>query len=114
MIRIAKKGLIVLGLGSILCAGGCGGGTTPADPSKSSEAAQALNGKDQIRERLKMIADSGSGGSAVSGMRAGLDQLKATDAALAADLLKDVDALEKLQDAAKIKALATKMIEKLK
>jgi hypothetical protein len=109
-----QKSVLVLGLVSILSAAGCGGGTSPAEPSRSSDAAQALSGKDQLRERLTMIAESGSGGSAVSGMRAGLDQLKTTEAALAADLLKDVDALEKLQDAERIKALAKKMIEKLK
>ena len=91
---------------------GCGG-SSPVVPSKSSEAAQKLSGVDQIKERLKMIAETGSGGSAVSGMRAGLDEMKATNASLAADLLKDVEGLEKLQDPAKIKALASKMLDKL-
>ncbi len=90
---------------------GCGGNAAP--PSKSSEAAQALSGKDQIKDRLKMIAETGSGGSAVSGMRAGLDQMKATDGPLAAELLKDVESLEKLQDQTAIKALANEMLNKL-
>ena len=93
---------------------GCtGGGKSPTLPSKSSEAAQALSGKEQIKERLKMISETGSGGSAVSGMRAGLDQMKATEAELAADLLKDVEKLEKLQDPAKVKALAFQMLNKI-
>jgi hypothetical protein len=60
-----------------------------------------------------MISETGSGGSAVSGMRAGLEELKATDATLAADLLKDVEALEKLQDPAKVKTLAFTMLNKI-
>ena len=90
---------------------GCGG-SAPA-PTKSSETAQALSGKDEIKQRLKMIAETGSGGSAVSGMRAGLDKMKATEAPLAEDLLKDVEALEKLQDPAMVKALATEMLNKI-
>ncbi|MEI8021324.1 MAG: hypothetical protein WCH39_24160 [Schlesneria sp.] len=92
---------------------GCGGGTGPVVPTKSSDAAQKLTGIDQIKERLKMIAETGAGGSSVSGMRAGLEELKATNATLAADLIKDMEALEKLQDPAKVKALAFKMLDKV-
>jgi len=90
---------------------GCGG-AKPV-PTKSSDAAQALSGKDQIRERLKMIADTGSGGSAVSGMRTGLEQLKATEGPLAEDLLKDMEELQSLQDQTAIKAKANVMLDKL-
>jgi hypothetical protein len=90
---------------------GCGG--AKPEPTKSSDAAQALSGKDQIRERLRMISDTGSGGSAVSGMRAGLEQLKATEGPLAEDLLKDMEELQQLQGPSQIKAKANVMLDKL-
>ena len=81
---------------------------------QSSNAAHAVSGKEQLKARLVEIANSGSGGSAVSGMQDGLIELKKTDEALATDLLKDLAVLQQLQESSQIKALAGKMAEKLK
>jgi len=89
-------------------------GPSASGPSQSSNEAHVVSGKAQLKERLETIAQTGSGGSAVSGMRQGLDELKKTDAPLADSLLKDLEALEKLQDQAAIKAAARKMADKLK
>ena len=92
---------------------GCGGAEVKI-VDQSSSAAHAVSGKDQLKARLTEIANSGSGGSAVSGMQDGLMELKKTDDALATQLLKDLSVLENLQEAAEIKALAAKMADKLK
>jgi len=106
--RLASAALL-----SLTMLAGCGG-SPAAGPSQSTDAAHAVSGKAQLKERLEMMAQTGSGGSAVSGMRQGLDELKKTDAALADSLMKDLEALEKLQDQAAIKSAARKMADKLK
>ncbi len=98
---------------SLVLLTGCGG-SPAAGPSQSSDAAHAVSGKAQLKERLESMVQTGSGGSAVSGMRQGVQELKKTDAALADSLMKDLDALEKLQDQGAIKAAARKMADKLK
>lgn len=82
--------------------------------SSNESQAKSLSSKPQLKERLEMMAQTGSGGSATSGMREGLQELKKTDSALADGLLADLDNLEKLQDAAAIKAAARKMADKIK
>lgn len=92
---------------------GCGPSEVKIE-DKSSDAAHAVSGKDQLKARLTEIATSGIGGSAVSGLRDGLTELKKTDDALATQLLKDLSTLETLQESNDIKALAGKMADKLK
>lgn len=92
---------------------GCGPAEVKIE-DKSTDAAHAVSGKDQLKSRLTEIATSGIGGSAVSGMRDGLAELKKTDESLANDLLKDLATLETLQDSNAIKALASKMADKIK
>ena len=92
---------------------GCGQAEVKIE-SKSSNEANKVSGKDAMKARLSEIASSGSGGSAVSGLREGLADLKKDDAALADQLLKDLDRLEKLQDPAEIKAAAGQMVDKIK
>ena len=107
--RILSPGLISLGL---LLTIGCGGPEVTADPAAS--APPAVSGKDQIKQRLQAVIDSGSGGSALGGIREALEDLKKTDAALAEGLLKDLAQLEPLQDQNQIKGMAQRMFDKLK
>ncbi len=92
---------------------GCGPAEVKIE-DKSSETARTVSGKDQLKARLTEIATSGIGGSAVSGMRDGLAELKKTDESLANDLLKDLATLETLQETNAIKAMAGKMADKIK
>lgn len=90
---------------------GCGGPTVKVEDK--SGTAPAPTGKEQIKKRLTEIAGSGIGGSAVSGIRDALNELKKTDAALAEGLLTDLDELEKLEDSDQIKAKAGQMAGRL-
>ena len=90
---------------------GCGG--SEVEVQSQSEATPVTGGKEQIKARLSEIATTGSGGSAVSGIREALTELKATDEALANQLLRDLDRLETLSDPNQIKALAGSMADKL-
>ena len=107
--RIFSLSFVSLGL---LLAVGCGGPEIEADPAAS--APPVVSGKDQIKQRLQSIIDSGSGGSAVGGLRDALEELKKTDAALAEGLLKDLALLEPMQDSNQIKGMAQRMFDKLK
>ena len=89
---------------------GCGP-TVKVDPKANTSP--VLTGKEQVKERLKAIASSGSGGSATGGVRDALIELKKTEAPLADQLLQDLAKLEQLQDSAQIKALANAMVAKL-
>ena len=104
-----SSGFIAFGLCVVV---GCGGAEVKLDPAAS--ASPVVAGKDQIKQRLQAIIDSGSGGSAVGGVREALLELKKTEGPLADGLLKDLDALEKLQDPNQIKGMAQKMSDKLK
>ena len=107
--RIVSLSLISFGL---LVTVGCGGPEIKVDPAAS--APPVVSGKDQIKQRLQAVIDSGSGGSALGGIREALEELKKTDAALAEGLLKDLALLEPLQDQNQIKGMAQKMFDKLK
>lgn len=103
--------LSLLSVGLLLTVG-CGGPEVTVDPAAS--APPVVSGKDQIKQRLQSIIDSGSGGSAVGGLREALEELKKTDAALAEGLLKDLAQLEPMQDPNQIKGMAQRMFDKLK
>lgn len=91
---------------------GCGGGSSSAT-TKEVSANPVLSGKDQVKERLQAVATSGSGGSALGGIRDALNELKKTDAVLADQLLNDLTAMEQTDDAETLKKMATDMISKL-
>jgi hypothetical protein len=92
---------------------GCGGTGSPPD-LPSTEKALQVSGKDQLKQRLESVAQSGAGGSGLAGISDAIQALKATDASLAEQLLKDLDALEKAQSADQIKAIAGRMAVKIK
>jgi uncharacterized protein Yka (UPF0111/DUF47 family) len=62
---------------------------------------------------LSDVAASGELGSAASSIRESLESLKATDAAKAEALLKELSELEGLADPGRIKAKARSMADKL-
>lgn len=113
-LKFAVRGFQFVMLSAVVVAfAGCGPSEVKVE-DKSSDTARAVSGKDQLKARLTEIAASGIGGSAVSGMNDGLMELKKTDEALANQLLKDLEVLQTLQESAEIKALATKMADKIK
>lgn len=103
---------LLLGGSVLICGSGCGGSSSGPVTAKTSES-PVISGKDQVKERLQAVAASGSGGSALGGVRQALEELKKTDAALADQLLQDLSALEQTDDAETLKKLATDMIAKL-
>lgn len=113
ILNFTRVSSVFLGLSLLLPNVGCGPAEVKIE-SKSSDEAHKVSGKDQMKARLSEIATSGSGGSAVSGLRDGLLELKKENAALADQLLKDLNKLEMLQDSAEIKALAGQMADRIK
>lgn len=94
---------------SILCIWlvGCGGSpsvTTEAVTPPPPPAAKAL---------LTDVAGSGELGSGAETIRQALEELKATDAAKAEGLLKELGEMEVMSDPNKIKAKAKAMADKL-
>ena len=81
---------------------GCNAAAPP-----TSTAPVEVKSSDQLKERLKQIAASGSGGSGLAGMR---ELIQKTDSAL----LPDYEALEKVQKPDQVKAAANKLLDKLK
>ncbi len=111
--RSSRISNLIVALSLVIPLSGCGQSEVKI-VDKSSNEAHKVSGKEQMKARLSEIAASGSGGSAVSGLRDGLIELKKTDAALADQLLNDLSSLEKLQEANEIKALAGQMADKIK
>lgn len=89
---------------------GCGSGSSPAP---STEQAMKVSGKEELKKRLTSVAETGAGGSGLAGMREAIVDLKASDPAVADQLLQDFVQLEQAQDAEQIKAIAQKMAAKL-
>ncbi len=91
---------------SCLCLGlaGCGG---PAPVVTTQTAPQVLADKAEIKQRLEGVAQSGNSGSALAGMREGIEKLG--DKAL----LSDFDQLEKASTPEQVKQIAARMISKL-
>lgn len=98
---------------SVVVLAGCGGtGTPPELPS--TEKALQVSGKDQLKQRLESVAQTGAGGSGLAGIREAIEAMKATDASLAEELLKDMESLDKAQTPDQIKAVAGRMAVKIK
>ena len=104
---------VLLGGSVLICSSGCGGGSSSGPVTAKTSESPVISGKDQVKERLQAVAASGSGGSALGGVRQALEELKKTDAALADQLLQDLSALEQTDDVETLKKLATDMIAKL-
>ncbi|MEN6495028.1 MAG: hypothetical protein ABFD16_12185 [Thermoguttaceae bacterium] len=96
-----KRCLVVLGLSVVL---GCGSG----------ERVQSVEPpKNQSKTVLESVAQTGILNSGIMVVKEELEQMKATDAAKAEGLLKDLDQLEKMKGAAQIKTKAKEMAAKL-
>lgn len=113
-IRMNSAALILAGICSFTLAG-CGQGTSPASPVEDT-AAQSLASKAELKTRLNEVAESGSVGSGMAGLRNGAEALKGSESALATGLLGDLDRLEKADQAGKsdeVKSIAKSMAAKL-
>ena len=86
---------------------GCGGAANIPEESVTPPAPSP------VKAMLSDVASSGELGSGASMIRDGLEAMKATDSAKAEALLKELTELEGLGDAAKIKAKAKEMADKL-
>ena len=98
LVRISVLLLVVIAIG-------CKEGSTPVEAPQSTVA-------DLIKSDLQMIVDNGAMGSEMMSIQNNLETLKATDAAKADELLKDLKELEGMSGA-KVKAKATEMLGKL-
>lgn len=99
MPRIVFAVVLALGLS------GCGASTSPASPESPNPAATTAA---EFKDRLTNIADTGATGSAM----AGLPELAKQQSD--PSLVKDVEALQKATSPNQVKALAKKMLEKVK
>lgn len=70
-------------------------------------------GAEQIKPALEDVAKNGQLHSGLMVVRDELEKMKATDAAKAGALLKDLDELQSLKDTEKAKAKAKEMLGKL-
>ncbi len=68
---------------------------------------------DSVKTALQAIAATGEFGSDVEGIEQDLEKLKATDAAKAEGLLKDLQSLKTAQQKSQIQAKAKEMLGKL-
>lgn len=94
-----------LALASFIGLAGCGN-TVESEPVVAAPSPPA-------KAMLMDVANSGELGSGASLIRDSLTELQKTDSATADPLLKELDELEGLEDAAKIKAKAKAMADKL-
>lgn len=93
--------LVVLGLLVML---GCGSGETVQSVTPPTNQAKPV---------LESVSQTGVVDSGLVVVREELEKMKATDAAKAEGLLKDLDQLERMTDVARIKAKAKEMAAKL-
>ncbi|TWT60534.1 hypothetical protein [Rubinisphaera italica] len=93
---------------------GCGeSGPAPDLAGKSVGDLNAADTKAELKARLQEIADTGTAGSAVVGLKESIESLKSTDGAVADELLSLYNQLESATDKSKIKSLASSMAAKL-
>ena len=92
---------------------GCGD-STPAPNTKNPVDAKIVGSKEDVKKMLQGIADSGSAGSGLMGVKESIDKaIRPSDAKLADDLMKDFDQLMQTQDPTKVKEIAGRMAGKL-
>ena len=93
---------------------GCGEPTVAPTAPVDSGKERAVSSTADLKKRLEEMAASGSGGSAVLGLKESIDQaLRTSNAKLADELMKDVELLQHAQDPAEVKTIATRMAGKL-
>jgi hypothetical protein len=107
--RALALALLMSSLGLVT---GCGSSQSTT-PSLSPEQLNAVNSREELKQRLQAIVNSGTAGSALAGMKSGIEALKATDEKLAIALLVDFEKLEKANGPAQTKSLAKKMADSL-
>jgi hypothetical protein len=95
--------ITLLGIVAVLGCGSKGQKVTPPTVSP----------KDAVKKALEDIAQSGQGGSAVGAIMSDLEKLKATEQAVAEELIKDANVLMSTNGEDQIKAKAQEMLKKL-
>ena len=95
------------------CGGGIDGGSVEGEAPPSQEQLDKPSSAADLKAKLNEIAESGVGGSALSGVQPFIDELKSSDAALAESLTKDFQSLSQQTEPAKIKSGAKAMAAKL-
>lgn len=103
--------LFLSGAAASFALSGCGGGGMP--PGPTTQEVLKVSGKADLKKRLESVAESGAGGSGLAGISDSINELKATDSALAEALMKDYHALEQATQPNQIKPIAKRMAEKL-
>ena len=107
--KFLNTAMIVLGF----LLAGCGQ-SDPAPNMKNPVEDKTVGAKEDLKKLLQSIAESGSGGSGLMGVKESIDKaVRPSDTKLADDLTKDFGELSSTQDAAKIKEVATRMAGKL-
>ncbi|MFO7907790.1 MAG: hypothetical protein ACQESR_02870 [Planctomycetota bacterium] len=89
----------------VVAAIGCQAGSEPVEDPE-------LSRKDLIKQDLQIVVDNAQLGSEMMSIKNNLESLKSTDAALAEELLEDLEKLESLSGSA-TKSKAEEMIAKL-
>ena len=97
-----KNAVYCLCVMSVFCVAGCG---APVAVAPKVNATAAI-----LKPRLEGIAASGFVGSSGAGMKEAIEELPAD---VAAGLLKDYEELMKAKSQKDVKAIATRMVEKL-
>lgn len=92
---------------------GCGPSTPPPNQSNPVED-KTVSAKEDVKKMLQGIAESGSAGSGLMGLKESIDKaIRPADAKLADELMKDYEQLSQTQDPQKIKDIAGRMAGKL-
>lgn len=111
-----KVRFLVLSLAIVVVGPGCGGvdeGPLGGETPEQQEVLDKPSSREELKTKLNEIAASGVGGSALSGVRPALDELKASDADLAEQLTSDYELLQQATDPQQIKTIAKRMADKL-
>jgi hypothetical protein len=81
-----------------------------ADPTQE----KTVSSNAELKKRLEDVAESGTSGSGLMGIKESIDQaVRPTNAKLADDLTKEFNLLSQTSDPMQIKTIATRMASKL-
>ncbi len=76
---------------------------------KKVEELNQASSKEDLKNRLLEVAESGEAGSSLAGMRESIEELKRTDPNIPDELLTLCEQLESASSASKVKSIAKKM-----
>lgn len=76
---------------------------------KTVEELNQTSSKEELKNRLLVVAETGESGSSLAGMRESIEELKRTDPNIPDELLTLCEQLESASSASKVKSIAKKM-----